>query len=55
MSHTALRAAATLCLACTAWGATPALAAEGESAWTVPVSLSLVSDYLFRGQTQTCG
>ena len=56
MSHTSLRASAALCLACASFGATsPALAAEGESAWSVPVSLGFVSDYIFRGQTQTWG
>ena len=56
MSHTSLRTSAALCLACAAFGATsPALAAEGESAWSVPVSLGFVSDYIFRGQTQTWG
>ncbi|WP_018411508.1 TorF family putative porin [Methyloversatilis thermotolerans] len=30
-------------------------AAEPESDWTVPMSIGLVSDYIFRGQSQTWG
>ncbi|KAB2962815.1 TorF family putative porin [Zoogloea sp.] len=59
MLHTPLRrlrASTAVCLACTSLAAaTPALAEEATPEWTVPVSLSFVSDYIFRGQTQTWG
>jgi len=55
-THRALRTALPLALAgaCLAT-ALPAAAADGESAWTVPVSVSFVSDYIFRGQSQSWG
>jgi len=50
-----LRAAVLLALTATAIGtAAPALA-EGDAAWTFPVNVGVVSDYIFRGQSQTWG
>lgn len=54
-SHT-LRTAILLALAATGLGtvSAPALA-EGDATWTFPVNVGVVSDYIFRGQSQTWG
>lgn len=49
-----LGGAALIAATCLGAGATPALA-EGDSTWTFPVNVSVVSDYIFRGQSQTWG
>ncbi len=55
-SSRTLRSAVLLALAAAGLGtaATPALA-EGDAAWTFPVNVGVVSDYIFRGQSQTWG
>jgi uncharacterized protein (TIGR02001 family) len=54
-SHS-LRAAALLAITGASLGGatTPALA-DGDAAWTFPVNVGVVSDYIFRGQSQTWG
>lgn len=49
--RTLVAACAALCLLPAAHAADPAPASD----WTVPMSVTLVSDYIFRGQSQTWG
>ena len=55
-SSRTLRSAVLLALAAAGLGtvSAPALA-EGDAAWTFPVNVGVVSDYIFRGQSQTWG
>ncbi len=54
-SSRTLRSAVLLALAAGLGAASAPALAEGDAAWTFPVNVGVVSDYIFRGQSQTWG